>query len=462
MATVDKIDIPLPPDPERQNGTISPIQKNGKLKNSFHRHSQEIEEIISNRPPFLVRWGLVLFFILFLMIGLISWLIPYPDVIKSSATLIGIYAPKTLQTYTEGDLKQLLIKDGDTVSADQVCAVMESRADVQAMHRLQIVLDSMHALIQQKEYDQFLHFYSGQTKILSNKTDLGELQSDFQAFDAAYLTYKDYLQSGFFLKKRKMLDEDLIRYTKNKSILEEQKILSSQDLALSDSTLKVNIKLAEQKVISALDLRNEKSKHINKQMALPQLNASLLSLDGQILEKNKEIAELDNTIANQQNIFIQTLQVLKSKINEWKHTFLVTSPIAGKLSFIGFLQENQHISLGQKLFYVQPPNAEYMMEMMIPQYNFGKVKIGQEVQFRFQAYPFEQFGVVKGAISYIALHPTDSGFQAKVTLPHGLTTNYNKSIQFRHGLSAQAAIITEQMRLMEKIYFDVIKNFKKN
>lgn len=65
------------------------------------------------------------------------------------------------------------------------------------------------------------------------------------------------------------------------------------------------------------------------------------------------------------------------------------------------------------------------------------VKIGQEVQFRFQAYPFEKFGVVKGAISYISLHTTDSGFQAKETLPNGLTTNCNKSIQYWHGLSAQ-------------------------
>lgn len=461
MAIVDKIDNPLPPVPEKQNGSVSALAHRRKLKNSFS-HSQEIEEIISHRPPFLVRWGLALFFLLFLGIGMISWLIPYPDVIKSSAKLIGIYAPKTLQSNTEGDLKKLLITDADTVLPGQVCAIMESRDDVQAVTKLEIVLDSIYVLIYQKNYDKLLVYYNEKTRLISNKSEVGELQSDYQAFDASYMTYKDYLQSGFFLKKRKMLDEDLIRFSKNKLILEEQKILSAQDLDLSDSTLKVNIKLAEQKVISALDLRNEKSKYINKQMALPQINASLLSIEGQMLEKNKEIAELDNTIANQQNIFIQELNILKSKIKEWKHTYLVTSPIEGKLSYIGFLQENQHISLGQKLFYVQAANAEYMMEMQIPQYNFGKVKIGQEVQLRFQAYPFEQFGIVKGKIDYIALHPTDSGFQAKVTLPNGLITNYNKPIQFRHGLSAQADIITEKMRLLEKIYFDIVKNFKRN
>ncbi len=44
------------------------------LQNTFAEHGNEVEEIISKKPPFIVRWGTLFFFILLLMIGAISWL----------------------------------------------------------------------------------------------------------------------------------------------------------------------------------------------------------------------------------------------------------------------------------------------------------------------------------------------------------------------------------------------------
>ena len=41
------------------------------------------------------------------------------------------------------------------------------------------------------------------------------------------------------------------------------------------------------------------------------------------------------------------------------------------------------------------------LEMLISQYNFGKVKKGQQVLLKFQAYQFEQYGAGVGKIDYI-------------------------------------------------------------
>ncbi len=40
---------------------------------------------------------------------------------------------------------------------------------------------------------------------------------------------------------------------------------------------------------------------------------------------------------------------------------------------------------GEMLFYVQPGKTSYFVEMLIPQYNSGKVKQGQKVLLKFQA-----------------------------------------------------------------------------
>jgi len=97
------------------------------------------------------------------------------------------------------------------------------------------------------------------------------------------------------------------------------------------------------------------------------------------------------------------------------------------------------------------------LEILIPSYNFGKVKTGQEVIIKFQAYPYEQFGSVTGRIAYINTTATDSGFLAKVILPKGLHTNYNRSLQYQNGLSAQADIIIKNTSLLERFYANLKK-----
>ena len=97
-------------------------------------------------------------------------------------------------------------------------------------------------------------------------------------------------------------------------------------------------------------------------------------------------------------------------------------------------------------------NTSAYLEMLIPTYNFSKVKTGQEVIIKFQAYPFEQFGSVTGRITYINTTATDSGFLARVTLPKGLYTSYNRSLQYQKGLLARAEIIIENRSLLERFY----------
>ena len=258
-----------------------------------------------------------------------------------------------------------------------------------------------------------------------------------------------------------MLQTDMKNIQKLNGILTEQKNLLNQDLNLSNENYNANKLLADDKVISSLDYRNEKSKLIAKQLSLPQINAAIVSNKSQQNEKRKEIAELENQIIVQKNIFVQALQTIKSQVQTWEFKYLLKAPVAGTVSFTGFFQENQQMKLGQTLFYIQPDNITYFVEMLIPQYNFGKVKTGQQVLLKFQAYPFEQYGTVFGKIDYISTSPSDSGYLAKVILPNGLLTNYKKPLQYRNGLFAQADIITENMRLLERFYYNLAKQIKR-
>ena len=434
------------------------VNKNSSVfRNSFSEAENEIEEIISNKPPYVVRWGTVYFFVLLLALGIISWYIQYPDIVIATAKLNGVNIPQQVIARADGKLLKIAVEENEKVDKDQILGYIESIANPQSIHTIARQTDSIGYLIAANRSDEVVHFFPGY-KNQKSIGDLGELQSAYQVFMQSFIAYKDYLHNGFYLRKKNMLQTDMGNIQNLHDILIYQKKLMEEDVSLSKKTLDVNKSLSDQKVISALDFRIEKSKLIAKQLSLPQINASIVSNEREQNEKQKEIAELENQITIQKNTFLQALQTIKSQVQAWEYKYALKAPVSGTASFTGFLQENQEMKAGQLLFHVQPGNTSYFVEMLIPQYNFGKVKQGQKVLLKFQAYPFEQYGPVVGKIDYIKTTPTDSGYLARVELPNALLTNYGKRLQYRNGLLAQADIITEDVRLLERFYYKMIRN----
>ena len=431
--------------------------------NTFAEHGSEIEEIISKKLPFTVRWGTVFFLFLLLMIGFICWLIQYPDIVIAKATLNSINAPKQVIARTNGKLITIAVKENEAVQKEQVLGYMESIANPLTVGLIHRDTDSILSLIEQNKMDEIAKYAPANSSTVgkSQEGTLGELQIAYQTFAQSFISFKGYISNGFYLRKKKMLSTDRANIRQLQTILNSQKSLLQKDLSLSNETFIANESLAKDKVISPLDYRNEKSKVIAKELSMPQINASIVSNESQQNEKLKEIAELENQISVQKNSFIQAVQTFKSEIQKWEYSYLLKAPVAGTVLFAGFLQENQEVKSGQLLFHLQPARTAYFVEMQIPQYNFGKVKAGQKVLLKFQAYPFEQYGSVVAKIDFINSVPTDSGYLAKVSLPGGLTTNYNKPLQYSNGLFAQADIVTDNMRLLERFYYNMVKQLKR-
>lgn len=433
------------------------------LKNSFAAYGNEITEIISKRPSLIIRWGTFIFFLFLVVICIICWFIQYPDIVTAKARLNSVNASKEVITRTEGKIAKILAKENEQVQAEQVLGYMESIANPQAVAIVAGQIDSIIYLISQNRTDEITRYFPNNASfgIGSEAADLGELQAPYQTYIQSFIAFKYFLSTGFYLRKKGMLATDMQNMARLHRILTTQKGLMQKDLTLTQQTHDANATLHTDKVIADFEMRSEESKLIAKQLSLPQINSSLVGNESQQNEKRKEIAELENQIIVQKNTFIQALQTFKSQVQAWEYKYLLKAPVAGTVSFAGFLQENQEIKAGHPLFYVQPGNTSYFVEMLIPQYNFGKVKMGQQVLLKFQAYPSEQYGSVSGTIDLISNSPADSGFLAKVSLPNGLVTNYKKPLQYRYGLFAQADIITENMRLLERFYYNLAKQFKK-
>jgi multidrug efflux pump subunit AcrA (membrane-fusion protein) len=434
------------------------INENGLIaqqRAKQYQRSEALQDIVSNRPGFFVRRGTAMIFILLIVVTGVSWFIKYPDIIETSARLTSINAPKPVVTRKGGKLTALTVKESEEVKKGQVLGTIESTADHAVVITLSNTIDSIAGIMNSGRIAE-LPVHLG--RVFSN---LGELQVQYQVFLDSWRGYKGYLDKGFYLRKRTMLLRDMAVLQSLHMVLLEQKGLQQQDLDLTQKTIDADQELNKEKILSEFDYRNEQSKLLNKKLSLPQVNALLVSNEGQQNDKQKEIAELENSIAQQESIFRQAMETFRSQISDWKRDYLLVAPIEGKVQFANFLQVNQQLQVSQTVCFINPENTQYFMQVNIPQYNFGKVAVGQTVLLKLSSYQYQEYGYLKGTVTFISHIATDSGYMAKVSLPDKMHTTYQKEIPYQDGLTANAEIITRDMRLLQRLYFSLLKAVKR-
>ncbi len=413
--------------------------------------STEVQEIISQKPSWIVRNGIVLFLGIIAAMLATTFFISYPDVVNTNATFTSLNAPKEVKARSEGKLVKLSAAEATLVNKNDIIGFLESRAAHNEVIALSQIIDNAQKNIDANEIGGLYTSYK----------NLGEVQQPYQIFMQAFSTYKQYLSSGFYSRKKNMLQQDYSFLQRLHNNLEEQKKMQQEDVGLASKNFDANKKLSDEKVIADIEFRNERSKYISKAMSIPQINSSLINNENSKHEKEKEIAQLENDIAQQKNIFVQALNTLKAQLDDWKSKFILVAPVAGKVSFSSFLQENSQVKIGQTVCFVNPENTQYYARVFIPQTNFGKIKIGKEVLLKLNAYPYREFGIIKAKLDFVSEIPTDSGFIAKVVLPNGLVTNYKKRLHYTEGLSAQAEIITVDLQLSDRLFNELKSVFKK-
>lgn len=405
---------------------------------------------------FLAKYGTLLTIAVLMLIGALTWFIKYPEIVNSSAKLTGTNAPKPVYAKQSARLLMVQYENGDEIKEGSLIGAIETTASVEEVLRFSDFVDSLLLYLEFNDRAKIKEMMQGSFK------NLGELQGEYQQFMQTYIAYRDMVLGDYVSSKKQLLTKDIQLNQISRQILQDQDRLNTEDLAISNQNMERNKRLLEEQLISEQEYFDLMSQNINKQQVGPQSRANFASNDLQYNSIRKELLELDNQVALQQANFQQAVFQLKNQISSWKMNYLLIAPISGKIAFTSFWQANHLLQAGEAICYIIPDNSEIYVETSIPQSNFGRVEEHQKVLLKFDAFPWQEYGLLLGEVAYISPVPSDSGsYLTRIILPDGLLTNYNKEIPFIEGLEAQSEIITKDMRLAENLYYSVVKEFKK-
>jgi len=420
--------------------------------NESVRHTDDMQDIITTVPSWILRWGITLFFGILILIVSLSALIKYPDIVKTKLKIESPNSPKPVVAKVSGKLIKLLVKENAAVVTGQALAYMESTGDHDKIWRLTINLIELQTqVLQNKPVSQVLFSQS-------DNIQFGELQSAYQIFYQEYLNYRSAINDGFYLKKKGFLQNDLLDLAKQVEQLNQQKQIQQRSFVIADDDYKMHKKLEKERVETPAELRQQESKYLSQKSPLVQTESALISANNNYSAKQKEILELDNQIREEKAKFLQALNSLISQAEDWKSKYILTAAQSGKLSYAGIIQENQVLSPGQEVFYINPGNEAFFGQMSIPQDNMGKIKEGQEVLVKLRSFPFEEYGMIRGKISYIADVPyKDSVFVSKVDFRVRSTSDMKRPIHLKQGMMADAEIITQDATILQRISRSMFK-----
>lgn len=419
--------------------------------------SEEVQEILTRVPNWMIRWGSALFLSLILVVLFISWLIKYPDIIVAEAVLTTEIPPQKIYARTTAEIDTIFVRENKTVQPGQTLAILENTARYQDVFLLESVLDT-------------IDFKKGTLTFPLEKMPilfLGAIDSEYAVFVNSYLQYvlnKEFRPYESQLFANKISISEL---QNRLAVLLNQQEMEKTALGFQKTDLERNKNLFEKGVISEQEYESKQLSYLQAEQAYKNLNISI-SQTREAIAMAQETSTGTNIekITAQKKLLknlVQAFNQLKIALKTWKMQYLLQSDIQGKTAFLNYWSKNQTVQQGDLIFTIIPSvNSDYIAKLKTPAQNSGKIKIGQRVTLQLRNYPETEFGVLQGKVEHISALPTKEGFYLiDVSLPEALVTSYNKKIVFKQEMSGTANIITEDLRLIERFFYQLREIFSR-
>jgi multidrug resistance efflux pump len=421
-------------------------------KNYVELRSEDVQEILGTPPHWLVRWGTAIVLTGFLLMVLAAWFIRYPDVVEAPVVITTAVPPVDVVARVEGRIDTLLVKDKAATKNGDLLAVLQSTARFRDVQELDVLV---------AEWQR-----GGLDELRSVEPPRSFLLGDIQIVYADFVQQLENFQFGKENKSAAVNSNigsinQQIRQLEQSITFEEKGLERVNDqLKIAEELYQKQKELYEQGIVSQVDFAKERTNLANLERQRDLYEENILRKRNEIINLRKGITEAtygqQETASSTSSRLLGSLNTLRSSIDKWKQTYLITAPIEGLVSMNSAI-EKQYLQQGQQVLTIVPPQRNDLIlgRVMLPVEGSGKVKPGQRVIIKLDSYPYHEFGTLKGLVISKSLVPKDNLYSILVSVTpnknNNLETSYMKEIPFEQQLQGKAEIITEDKGLIARL-----------
>jgi multidrug resistance efflux pump len=382
-------------------------------------------------------------------------MVKYPDLITAEITITTQIPPEKLVAKTSGKIQAILIDDKAIVNENTPLAVIENAANYKAVFLLKSITDTISLSNSKFPFEKL------------QAAQLGEIENSFAMFQKEYIASELNKQLQPYKVESSAQSFEAKQLRERLQLLEGQKEINQSELQLLKTDVERYEKLFKKGVISAQEIEKQRLIYLQAEKNYKSLLSSISQLKSSINELNRSskttVINESTTSINLERSVIQSFYQLKKAIKDWELNYVFRSSVKGTVSFLQIWSENQTINTGENMFAIIPSTEKgYIGKVKAVAQNSGKLQIGQKVNIRLANYPDREFGVIEGRLKTISLTPDKEGnLLLDIELPNGLQTSYKKQINFQQEMTGTADIITEDLRLLERLLYQFRDVFRR-
>jgi hemolysin D len=450
--------------------------------------------------------------LLYVVIAFTGLLLPWATLAKVDETgsARGRIEPKDatlkLDAQAGGSVKTVMVKEGDIVRAGQVLVELESdlletelqqtQSKLQGLLNRQSQLELLQnqllmssSLLEQQNKSQELEKMAQvnqaqqnlDAKLSSNNLQKLEKQALVQqAQQQIYTTRNDRrsaqarlnIDSKQVERFSKLVHDGAVSATQVDELKkEEQESKRLYNKAESDIK-QAQLQLAEELNRYQVTINTLESdiKQAKLRLQEEQSNYKSVIQAGKlaVMKNQEQQKDLQTQITATQSEIAQTKgQITSIKVQMQQR--VVRSPINGVVFELPTTKPGAVVQPGQRIAQIAPQNTDFVLKANMPNQDSGFLQVGMPVKVKFDAYPFQEYGIVQGKVTWISpdskVSQSPQGnietYQLEIALNHQYVQNGNKRIPLGAGQTANAEVIIRQRRIIDFV-LDPFKKLQKN
>ena len=361
-------------------------------------------EFLGSLHPFFSR-ALIYVLLLFIAISIAwAWYGQVDIVATAPFRLVPLGKVQNIQAPRSGEIQEIAIHSGDHIAEGLILFRLRSQETLKEFREL----EQAEIAFKKAEFD--LQQTLPQKRILAKET-ISALEHRVRVMQTAMQTYRKALEN----------------HTETFQTPDIEIEIHSAEVEHLKQQYEQNQKLYEKKLIS-LAARNEaKVRYLSALAELParmaeinRYEVSLKDLKRQILE---ERLELERTRANFQNAYdIAAIRLKRTKqaVNRSVDADidLILAPESGIVTQVLVNTPGQVVNKGQTLVTIAPASTPIVAEALILNKDVGLLSSGQKVKLKFEAFPFQDYGIQHGYLRQIS--PDVMGDEGSGTVFRGI------------------------------------------
>ena len=332
-----------------------------EILDDIELRSEEVQDILTKVPHWMLRWGSALLLLLLLLVLFLSWLIKYPDVIAANGVITTTTTPQKIYARTQGKIEMLFVKDEQLVEKGTILGIIENTADTKDVRYLKSILDTLPFNKQQ------LYFPIDELPVLL----LGSIDSFFAEFENNYHAFMLNKTMNPYLNEAIANQVSLQELHTQLRHLTEQHELHRKELDLERKVLDRSTILQEKGVISEQELEKIQLQLINSERTFKMTQSRVSQLNENIAIAQKTIKSTKISKSREEiTLFkklLQSYSSLKKTLKDWENTYVLKSKIAGKVAFFDYWSDHQTVFQDDQVFSVIPTNNnQYIAKLEVP------------------------------------------------------------------------------------------------